>query len=157
MNDQFDELFQKLGITLPLAQSPTGNYLPYCRFGELVQLSGVTAANKDGSPVEGKLGCDLSIEQGYEAARQCGLQLVAALQTASNGDLSKVKSIMMVRGFVNATEDFESNPAVINGVSDLLIEVFGMEIGRHARTAIGCSTLPGRAAVEADLLAIISE
>lgn len=157
MSDPFDELFQKLEISLPLAQSPSGNYLPYCRFGELVQLSGVTAANPDGTPLAGKLGRDLSIEQGYGAARQCGLQLLSALQSASNGNLSKVKSIMMIRGFVNATEDFDSNPAVINGVSDLFIEVFGPEIGRHARTAIGCSTLPGRAAVEADLLAVVSE
>lgn len=119
-----------------------------------MQLAG-TAPSENGRYVYvGQVGRDLTIEQGKAAARLCALNLLATLRDACAGDLDRVRRFLMVRGFVHADTQFEDVPAVINGASDLIISVFGSDIGRHARTSIGCATLPARVAVEIDALVV---
>jgi enamine deaminase RidA (YjgF/YER057c/UK114 family) len=142
-----------LGITLPNVQAPIANYVPAVRSGNLVFLAGTVARAPDGQLITGKLGRELTEAAGALAARQCAIQLLAALQ-AEVGDLAKVKRIVRVGGFVNGTEDFTGQPRVINGASDLLVAVFG-EAGKHARTSVGVNSLPSGAAVEIELIAEI--
>jgi YjgF/chorismate_mutase-like, putative endoribonuclease len=103
----------------------------------------------------GKVGRELDLVAGRRAARLCAINLFAALENACDGDLDRVRRFVMLRGFVNATEEFEDVPLVMNGASDLIVEVFGSAVGRHARTSIGCATLPGRVAVELDAVVSI--
>jgi enamine deaminase RidA (YjgF/YER057c/UK114 family) len=131
-----------LQLTLPPPPLPVANYAPFV-------TDGVYA-------VVGKVGKELDLAAGRRAARLCAINLLAALKNACEGDLDRVRRVVMLRGFVNAAEDFEDVPLVMNGASDLLVEVFGLEVGRHARTSIGCATLPGRVAVEIDALVSIS-
>lgn len=145
-----------LRITLPPSAQPAANYVPFVRENGLVQVAAVASARSNGRLIVGKVGRELPLESGYAAARLCALQLLAVLNDACDGNLDRVRRVVNVRGFVNATEEFELIPRVIDGASDLLIDVFGPEIGRHARTSIGCATLPSRVAVEVDLLAAIS-
>ena len=146
-----------LGLVLPPPPTPAANYVPFVRHGELVQLAGV-APSKDGRYVHvGKVGRDLTLEDGREAARLCALNLLANLRVACGGDLDRVRQVLMVRGFVNADEAFEQVPAVVDGASDLIAGVFGPEVGRHARTSIGCATMPGRVAVEIDALVVVDD
>ena len=140
----------ELGIELPEASTPVANYVNAVRAGHLLFLSGKGPARPDGSYVQGKLGRDLSIGEGYEAARLTGIELLAALK-AELGDLNRVKRIVKATGMVNSTPDFGDQPAVINGFSDLMVEVFG-EKGRHARAAVGMGALPQGIAVEIDLV-----
>jgi enamine deaminase RidA (YjgF/YER057c/UK114 family) len=149
------ERLSLLGITLPAPPAPAANYAPFVREGRLVQVAAVASARLDGTIVVGKVGRELTIEDGYEAARLCALYLLAVLNEACGGDLQRVRQLMTLRGFVNATEAFERIPRVLDGASDLLVDVFGPTIGRHARTAIGCASLPSRVAVELDLLAVV--
>ena len=142
---------KELGITLPAPTAPVANYVKYVRSGNLVFLSGhgpdLTAK---GSYITGKLGKDLTIDEGYTAARVTGISLLATLKAAI-GDLSKVKRIVKVLGMVNSTENFIDQPKVINGFSDLMVAVFG-EKGKHARSAVGMISLPMNIAVEIEMV-----
>ena len=135
------------GIVLPDAPPPAANYIPFVKINKLVFISGQVSQNKDGF-IKGVLGKDLDVEQGYNAARQCGISLLAQLKNAVNGDLNKVTKVVKLGGFVNSALDFTEQPSVINGASDLFVELFG-EKGRHARTAVGAN-LPLGVAVEID-------
>jgi enamine deaminase RidA (YjgF/YER057c/UK114 family) len=150
-----EEKLQELGITLPAVPAAIANYVPAVRSGNLVFLAGQIAKGPDGKFVTGKVGRDLTVEQGAEVARTCAIQLIAVLK-AEVGDLSKVKRIVRVGGFVNCTDDFTNQPKVINGASDLLVAVFG-DAGRHARAAVGVNSLPAGAPVEVELVAELAE
>ncbi|WP_185804762.1 RidA family protein [Pontivivens nitratireducens] len=136
----------ELGIALPDAAAPAANYVPFVRTGNLLYVSG-QVPQQDGKLVVGQLGAGYSVEDGKAAARLCALSLIAQVRKAS-GDLDKVR-VLKLNGFVNATADFGEHPAVINGASDLMVEVFG-EKGRHARSAVGSSSLPFGVAVEVE-------
>ena len=135
------------GIVLPDAPPPAANYIPFVKIDKLVFISGQVSQNEDGF-IKGVLGKDLDVEQGYSAARQCGISLLAQLKNAVKGDLNKVTKVVKLGGFVNSALDFTEQPSVINGASDLFVELFG-EKGRHARTAVGAN-LPLGVAVEID-------
>ncbi|WP_445386126.1 RidA family protein [Robiginitalea sp. IMCC44478] len=152
VNADFDPeaKLQELGIRLPKAATPVANYVNAVRSGNLMFLAGKGPGKEDGTYVTGKLGADLSIEEGYEAARLVALSQLAVLK-AELGDLSKVKRIVKVHGMVNATPDFTNQPEVINGFSDLMVEVFG-ERGKHARAAVGMGSLPRGIAVEVEVV-----
>ena len=147
---------QALGIELPAPPAPVANYVRSVRTGDLVFLAGHGPLMASGGYVTGKVGRDLTTEEGYEAARLTGIALLASLK-AEIGHLSKVTRIVMVRGMVNATDDFTEQPNVINGCSDLLVEVFGEEIGKHARAAIGMASLPIGIAVEIEIIAEVTD
>lgn len=139
---------QRLGdmhVTLPEAGKPLGNYVTVVQTGNLLFLSGHTST-KPGREVLGKVGADLSIEQGYAAARSVATDMLATMQDAL-GSLDRVARVVKLLGMVNSSADFTGHPKVVNGASDFLVEVFG-ERGRHARSAIGVAALPANAAVE---------
>lgn len=133
-----------LGIELPEVSTPSANFLKWRQVDNLLFLSG------DGSSLKGKLGRDLTVEQGYKAARETGIEILATLKAAT-GDLSRVKQFVKVRGMVNSTEDFYEQPKVINGFSDLMLEVFG-DKGKHARAAVGHCSLPSNIALEIEVI-----
>ena len=135
------------GIVLPDAPPPAANYIPYVKIDKLVFVSGQVSQNQNRF-IKGVLGKDLNVEEGYDAARQCAISLLAQLKSAVNGDLNKVTKVVKLGGFVNSAPDFTEQPSVINGASDLLVELLG-EKGRHARTAVGAN-LPLGVAVEID-------
>jgi enamine deaminase RidA (YjgF/YER057c/UK114 family) len=141
---------EKLGITLPSPSAPVANYVNVVRSGNLLFLSGKGPKKIDGTYIEGKVGLDLTIEEGYEAARITGINQIAVLK-AELGNLNKVKRIVKVLGMVNATADFQDQPKVINGFSDLMVEVFG-DRGKHARSAVGMGSLPSGIAVEIEVI-----
>ena len=135
----------ELGITLPDAPAPAANYVPFVQTGNLVFSSGQISQNEAGL-ITGKQ-CDaMSVEQGAEAARRCGLALIAQLKAAI-GDLDRVKRVVKLTGFVNSTPDFTEQPKVVNGCSDLMVQVFG-DAGRHARAAVSAPSLPLGVSVE---------
>ena len=147
---------KELGITLPESPSPVANYIPVVKTGNLIYLSGVGPADKpDGTSYTGKLGKDLSIDEGYDAARLTAVNIISRLNGFLD-DLDQIKQIVKVLSMVNATPDFLDPPAVTNGCSDLLVEVFG-DKGRHARSAIGVATLPGGMPIEIELIAEIKD
>ncbi len=141
---------RSLGIELPEAQPPVANYVNAVRSGNLLFMSGKGPNLPEGGYVTGKLGADLSIEQGYEAARLTGISQLAAIK-AELGDLRKVKRVVKVLGMVNAAPGFGDQPKVINGFSDLMVEVFG-DRGKHARSAVGMGSLPENIAVEIEVI-----
>jgi enamine deaminase RidA (YjgF/YER057c/UK114 family) len=140
----------ELGIELPPVSPPVANYVNAVRTGSLVFMAGKGPLRPDGTNITGKVGTDLTLEQGYEAARLTGVNLLAALK-AEVGDLNKVVRIVKVLGMVNAAPDFKDHPKVINGFSDLMVEVFG-EQGKHARAAVGMGSLPDDIAVEIEMI-----
>lgn len=142
---------QELGITLPEVGAPVANYVNTVRVGNLVYTSGKGPNTPDGGYITGKVGVDLTQEQGYEAAKLAAIQLIASLK-AEVGDLKKIKRIVKVLGMVNCAPDFGNQPEVVNGCSDLLVQVFG-EHGRHARSAVGMGSLPRNIAIEIELIA----
>lgn len=137
-----------LGITLPAPGTPGGNYVPFVIAGDLAFMSG-QVARSEGKVVAGKVGGDLTLEQGQAAARVCALNLLAQLKVACGGDLDRVVRCVRLTGYVNCGPDFNQQPKVINGASDLMAAVFG-ERGQHARTAIGVASLPADSAVEVE-------
>lgn len=145
----------ELGIELPEAPSPIGSYVPYRIVGNLVFLAGQGAHFNGKAQYTGKVGSDLTKEEGYQAARISGLNLLAQLQKAI-GDLNKVKQCVSVHGYVACQNDFYEQPAVINGASDLMIQVFG-DAGRHARVAMGTNVLPTNTPVEVELIVEIKD
>ena len=146
---------QELGITLPTVGQPLGNYVDAKRVGNLLYLSGKGPLYPDGKMPSGRLGAGMSIEEGYRHARQVGLILIAAMRNALDGDLDRVADIVKVLGMVNAAPDFTEHPKVINGCSDLFVEVFG-ERGRHARSAVGMGSLPGGIPVEIEVIVAVT-
>lgn len=134
--------------------APVGNYEPYVRYDELVAISGISSA-RDGDMIIGKVGRDLRFDQGCEAARRAAENLLAVLLDAAGGNDGAIRQMLLLRGQVNASDDFAKVHKVIDAASDLLIERLG-ERGRHARTAIGCSTLPNNSAVTLEALAIVA-
>jgi len=142
---------KELGITLPQPSKPLGNYVPGVRVGNLLFLSGHGPIRSDGqATVRGKVGRDLSVEDGYKAAREVGVNLLGSARTLL-GSLDKVKRVVKVLGMVNSAEGFGEQPKVINGFSDLMVEVFG-ENGRHARSAVGMAELPSGIPVEIEMI-----
>ena len=141
---------RELGITLPLPGKPLGNYIPGVRVGNLLFLSGHGPEREGGPTVRGKLGRDLSIEEGYKVAREVGIKLLGSARSLL-GSLDKVKRVVKVLGMVNSAEGFGAQPQVINGFSDLMVEVFG-ENGRHARSAVGMAELPLGIPVEIEMI-----
>jgi enamine deaminase RidA (YjgF/YER057c/UK114 family) len=140
---------QKLAIVLPQAPKPMANYIPAKQVGDLLFLSG-HGPTKDCPTGKGKLGKDLDIDQGREAARSVGINLLATAKSYL-GSLDRVKGVVKVLGMVNSTPDFTDHPKVMNGFSDLMVEVFG-EAGRHARSAVGMGSLPGDISVEIEMI-----
>lgn len=145
-----DQRLAALGLTLPQPITPVANYVPWVRSGDLVHVSGQLSLGADGG-VKGVVGVDVSVEQAQEAARLCGLNLIAQFQAACDGDLDRVRRVVKLGGFVQAGPDFHDIPKVINGCSDLMVEVFG-DAGRHARSAVGVYQLPLGFAVEVDAI-----
>ncbi len=146
-----EKRIQELGITLPESPQPIANYVPTVRTGNLLFVAGIgPAARPDGTTPNGKVGKDLTQEEGYEAARLVGVNLLARLKS-SLGDLDRVSRIVKLLSMVNCAPEFTQQPAVANGCSDLLVEVFG-ERGRHARSAVGMSSLPNDIPVEIEMI-----
>ena len=145
-----EDKIKKLRIDLTHPAPPVANYVPAVSTGNLVYLSGKGPTQSDGTMMSGKVGSDLDIDQGYEAARLVGIQLLAALREHL-GDLDRVSQVVKVLGMVNSSPDFEDHPKVINGCSDLLVSVFGVN-GKHARSAVGMGSLPGQIPVEIELI-----
>ena len=152
---QVEAKIQELGLTLPTPGTPMGNYVPGVRTGNLVFLSGVGPGQPDSRQWSGKVGRDYTLEEGYEAARGCALNLLGNLKSVI-GDLDKVTRVVKVLGMVNADPEFTSPPAVINGCSDLLVELFG-ERGRHARSAVGMAALPNAIPVEIEMVVEVAD
>jgi len=140
---------RELGIVLPEAPGPAAVYVPFRKSGQLVFIAGQIPPADAGIPTVGKVGAELTVEQGYAAARLVGLRILAQLRKACDGDLDRVVQALQIRGFVNCNADFTAQPAVINGVSELLRDVFG-EAGLAARAALGTNSLPLNAAVEVE-------
>jgi enamine deaminase RidA (YjgF/YER057c/UK114 family) len=145
---KIDQRLGDLGITLPEPPAPVASYVPFVVSGNLVHISGQVSRAADGDRL-GKLGETVTLEEGQAAARICGLNLIAQLKAACGGDLDRLVRVVKLGGFVNATPDFAPIPAVINGCSDLMLDVFG-DAGRHARSAVGVANLPFGFAVEVD-------
>ncbi len=150
-----EERLKEKGIVLSAPSAPVANYVNVVRVGNLLYLSGKGPMKPDGSYIIGKVGKDLTTEQGYEAARLAAISHLSVLK-AELGDLSKVKRIVKVLGMVNCTDDFKDQPKVINGYSDLMVEIFG-EKGKHARSAVGMNSLPLGIAVEVEVIVEVKD
>ncbi|MEM5476173.1 RidA family protein [Pacificibacter sp. AS14] len=150
MTHPIEAKLTELGLSLPDAPAPAANYVPFVRVGNLVHVSGQISNGPDGL-ITGKLGADLDVEQGAAAAQTCALSLLAQAKAATGGDLSKIKRLVKLVGFVNSTPDFTDQPKVINGASDLMVELMG-DAGRHARSAVSAGSLPFGVAVEIEAI-----
>ncbi len=149
MAGRIDARLKELAIELTDPATPAANYVPYVVTGNLVFISGQVPVDATGLPFRGKVGDTISQEDAVKAARLCGLNILAALRQACDGNLDRVTRCIKLGGFVNGTPDFDQHPAVINGCSDLMVDVFG-NAGKHARFALGASNLPFDVAVEID-------
>lgn len=148
---RIEQRITQLGIQLPGPGAPGGNYVPFVQIGNLVYMAGQVCRSEGKMVYVGKVGRDLSVEEGQKAARLCALNLLAQLKVACNGDLDRVVRCVRMGGFVNCTPDFTEQPKVINGASDLMVEIFG-DAGKHARTAVGVAALPMDSAVEVEAI-----
>ena len=142
---------KELGLTLPKATDPVGSYLATKFVGKILYISGQISINEKGELIKGKLGKDLKTEEGYEAAKRCGLSIVSQVKKACGDDLSKIKSCVKLTGFVNSAEDFTEQPKVINGASELIVSIFG-DAGMHTRAAVSTNSLPLGVSVEVDAI-----
>ncbi|MDB9704376.1 RidA family protein [Rhodospirillales bacterium] len=149
MADQIEARLKELGIELPEAASPAANYIPFVVTGKLVFISGQITLLNGKIIHQGRIGDDLTVDDGYQAARLCGLNLLAQLKVAAGGDLDNVSRVVKLGGFVNSVPTFTDQPEVINGASDLMVEVFG-DSGKHARFAVSAGALPRNVSVEID-------
>jgi enamine deaminase RidA (YjgF/YER057c/UK114 family) len=138
--------FAELGVTLPDAPAPAANYVPFVITGNLVHVSGQISQGPDGM-IKGRLGADMDVAAGAEAARRCAISLLAQLRKACDGDLTRLVRVVKLVGFVNSTADFTDQPKVINGASDFMVAALG-DAGRHARSAVSAASLPFGVAVE---------
>jgi len=137
------------GIVLPDAPAPQANYVPYVVSGNLVHVSGQIPIDGDGTLIKGRVGADLSLDEGQWAARLCTLNIVAQVRRACDGNLDRVRRVVRIGGFINAAPDFDQHAILLNAASDLLVEIFG-DAGRHARFAVGAGSLPFNVAIEID-------
>ncbi len=155
MAGKIDARLKELGIEIAAAAAPVANYVGYVQSGNLVFVSGQVTVEGGQFKHQGKLGAEISLEEGQAAARLCATNIIAQLKSACGGDLDRVQRIVKLGGFVNSTPDFTDQPKVINGASDLMVEVFG-DKGKHARAAVSAGSLPMGVAVEVDCIAEIS-
>lgn len=149
MSGAIETRLKELGIELPAAAAPAANYIPFVVSGNLVFVAGQITLWNGEIKYKGKVGVDVSVDDGYQAARLCALNLIAQVKEAAGGDLDRIKKVVKLTGFVNSAADFTNQPEVINGASDLMVEVFG-EAGKHARVAVSAASLPRNVAVEVD-------
>jgi len=149
-----EERLAELGITLPQPNAPVANYVPFVRSGDLLHISGQVSVDASGG-IKGTVGVDVDAETAKRAARLCGINLIAQMKAACEGDLSRVVRVVKLGGFVQAGPDFFEIPQVVNGCSDLMVDVFG-DAGRHARSAVGVYRLPLNFAVEVDAVVQLS-
>ena len=147
----FENKIKELKINLPEAKPPVGSYVATKIVGNLLYISGQISISENGELIKGKVGKELSVNDGYKAAERCGLSIIAQAKVACNGDLSKIKSCVKLTGFVNSTDNFTEQPKVINGASDLIASVFG-EAGMHTRAAVSTNSLPLGVSVEVDAI-----
>ena len=154
MAGQIDARLAELGITIPEAAAPVANYVGHVVSGNMVFVSGQVTLENGQLQYVGKLGDKISLDDGYKAARLCAINIIAQLKVACGGDLDRVKRVVRLGGFVNSTPDFGDQPKVINGASDLMVEVFG-DKGKHSRAAVSAGSLPSGIAVEIDCIAEI--
>ena len=147
----FENKIKELNINLPEAKPPVGSYVATKIIGNLLYISGQISIAENGELIKGKVGKDLSVDDGYKAAERCGLSIISQAKVACNGDLSKIKSCVKLTGFVNSTDNFTEQPKVINGASDLIASVFG-EAGMHTRAAVSTNSLPLGVSVEVDAI-----
>ena len=147
----YDDKIKELKIKLPEAKAPVGNYVATKISGKMLFVSGQISINENGELIQGKVGKDLDVDAGYNAAKRCGLSIISQIMKACNNDLTKIKSCVKLTGFVNSTDDFKDQPKVINGASDLIANVFG-DAGMHTRAAVSVNSLPLGVAVEVDAI-----
>ena len=147
----FENKIRELNINLPEAKPPVGSYVATKIADNLLYISGQISISENGELIKGKIGKDLSVDDGYKAAERCGLSIISQAKVACNGDLSKIKSCVKLTGFVNSTDNFTEQPKVINGASDLIASVFG-EAGMHTRAAVSTNSLPLGVSVEVDAI-----
>ena len=146
MINHFETKLKELGITLPDAPAPAANYVPFVQVGDIVYVSGQISADANGF-IKGKLGDDMTTEEGAAAARACAINLLAQVKAACGGDLDRLVRVVKLTGFVNSTADYTDQPKVVNGASDLLAEALG-DAGKHSRSAVSAASLPLGVAVE---------
>ena len=146
---KFNDKIKELNINLPEAKPPVGNYVATKISGKMLYISGQISVDENGQLIKGKIGKDLDVEAGYNAAKRCALSIIAQVKKTCDDDLSKVKSCIKLTGFVNSTDEFIDQPKVINGASDLIASVFG-DAGMHARAAVSVNSLPLGVSVEVD-------
>ena len=151
MSGTIDARLAELGIELPPANTPAGNYVPFVRTGNLLFISGQIPMVEGAPGFVGTCGADYDADQGAEAARICALAILAQAKAGLDGDLDRIKRVVKLTGFVAATPDFKEQPKVVNGASDLMVEIFG-DAGRHARAAVGMASLPAGVAVEVEAI-----
>lgn len=151
MTQNVADRLKELGVTLPSPAAPAANYVPYTRSGNLLIISGQLPMVDGKVAFTGKLGANVSLEMGQEAARICAINIIAQVNAALGGDLQKVRRCLRLGGFVACTPDFTQHPQVVNGASNLIADVFG-EAGKHARAAVGVPALPFDTAVEVDAM-----
>ena len=142
-----EEKIKQLNIEIPKSPKPVGAYVPFRIVNKLVYISGQVSFDQNGNLIKGRVGSELSLEQGQEAAKACAINIISQLKSACEGDLEKVKSCIKINGYVNSTDNFLDQPKVINAASELIVNVFG-EKGKHARAAVSVNSLPLGAAVE---------
>ena len=147
----YEQNLKKLGLKLPEAKAPVGNYVATKISGKMLFVSGQISINEKGELIKGKVGKDLDNDSGYNAAKRCALSIIAQVKKFCDNDLSKVKSCVKLTGFVNSTDEFTDQPKVINGASDLIVSVFG-DLGMHTRAAVSTNSLPLGVAVEVDAI-----
>ena len=147
----FEKNINDLKLELPEARDPVGSYVASKIIGKMLFISGQISISSEGELIKGKIGNELTTEDGYQAAKRCGLNIISQVKKACNGDLSKIKSCIKLTGFVNSTEDFTDQPKVINGASDLIVSVFG-DAGMHTRAAVSVNSLPLGVSVEVDAI-----
>ena len=145
----FEKKIQELKIKLPEAKPPVGSYVATKIIGNLLFISGQISITENGDLIKGKIGKELSTEEGYNAAKRCALSIISQIMKACDNDLTKIKSCIKLTGFVNSTDNFNDQPKVINGASDLIASVFG-DSGMHTRAAVSVNSLPLGVAVEVD-------
>ena len=147
----YDDKLKELKINLPEAKAPVGNYVATKVSGKMLFISGQISIDETGQLIKGKVGKDLDIEAGYNAAKRCALSIIAQVKKVCGNDLSKVKSCVKLTGFVNSTDEFIDQPKVLNGASDLIASVFG-DAGMHTRAAVSTNSLPLGVSVEVDAI-----
>ncbi len=151
MSGKIEAKLKELGVELPAATAPIANYVPFTRSGNLVIVSGQVSVRNGKPEFVGKLGREISVSEGQQAAKLCALNILAHVRTACDGDLDRVRRVLRLGGFVNCTPEFTEMPQVVNGASDLMVAVFG-DAGKHARAAVGVSSLPLGVAVEVEAM-----